>query len=168
MLTRCPVCDTEFERNKLSQKYCSEDCRLAMVRKRDRERKRKERAEEKAIRDKEKQRIQQAKEEARKKAELERVKAKEQEQQKLKTRAKLGDPKARMELADRFSAEYWAAFRDAEIQQSKLYEKRFVRYVNGISVYDDDFVEKVMILIREQGVIYTELISDEAEKRFVY
>ena len=64
MLKRCPVCDTEFESHKLSQKYCSEDCRLIRARETDKLRKQKERAAKKVIREKEKQRIKQAKAEA--------------------------------------------------------------------------------------------------------
>lgn len=168
MVKQCPVCNTEFYSEKLSQKYCSKECRLESVRERDRIRKRKERAKEREEREQRKQQFLQAKREAREAEEREREAERERELFELKTKANEGDPHARMKLAKPFSAEYWAAFRDAEIQQSKLYEKRFVRYVNGISVYDDDFVEKVMIVIRQQGAIYSELVRDENEKRFVY
>lgn len=156
MLKRCPVCDTEFESDKLSKKYCSEECRLAKVREKDRLRKRKEREEERAIREKEKQRIQQAKNEAREQAEQKNREAREQD---LKARVKAGDPLARMQVANPFSVEYWEAYKDYEIENSLKYDAKPIRYVNGISVHDDDFTEKVMLMIEQQGIIYSDLIT---------
>src|SRR5690625_5147715 len=106
MMKQCPVCDNEFKRDKLSQKYCSEECRLASVREYDRIRKQKEREEKRAIRLIENERIQQAKIEDREQAELERQKVREQKHQELIAKANAGDPMARMTLAKRFSAEY--------------------------------------------------------------
>jgi len=40
-----------------------------------------------------------------------------------------------------------------------MYENnKFIRYVNGISVYDDNFTEKVMFTIEENGRISSELV----------
>ena len=158
MMKQCPVCNNEFKRDKLSQKYCSEECRLARVREYDRIRKQKEREEARAIRDKENERIQQDKIAAREQAELERLEAKEQEHQELIAKANEGDPHARMTLAKRFSAEYWEAYKDYEIENSLKYDNKPIRYVNGISVYDDNFTEKVMFTIEENGRISSELV----------
>ena len=157
MVKDCLICGNEFVPDKISQKYCSEDCRLERNREADKLRKRAARAEEKAKREKEKQRIQQKKKEDMQKAELERQKVRELEQQRLKRKAKLGNPKARMKLAKPFSAEYWKAYQDYEKGNIPLQEAKTVRYVNGISVYDDNFVENVMFLIEQDGVIYTDL-----------
>lgn len=157
-LKECLICDSEFIADKISQKYCSEKCRLVRNREADRLRKREIRAEERTIRDKENERIQQAKKDAKEKAELERHKAKEQEHQKITVKAEQGDPLARMRLAKPFSVEYWEAYKDYEMESSLKYETKPIRYVNGISVYDDDFAEKVMFMIEEQGFILSELV----------
>ena len=68
-----------------------------------------------------------------------------------------------MKLAKPFSAEYWEAYKDYAIESSSMYENnRFIRYVNGISVYDDDFTEKVMFTIEERGKVYSELVRVQA------
>ena len=66
---------------------------------------------------------------------------------------------ARMKLAKPFSAEYWEAYKDYEIENSLKYDNKPIRYVNGISVYDDDFTEKVLLSIAEQGRVSTHLLT---------
>lgn len=65
---------------------------------------------------------------------------------------------ARMTLAKRFSAEYWEAYKDYEIASASKYDNKPIRYVNGISVYDDYFTERVMYTIEEEGRILSELV----------
>lgn len=159
MLKECLICGNEFRAYKRNQKYCSDECRLE----KDRLRKRKEREKERSIRIAEKQRIQQEKQLA--KEEAERMQQEEEERKlfELKRRANEGDPKARMKLAPRFSAEYWEAYRDYQIEENSQFENsKFVRYVNGISVFDDDFAEKVMFTIEERGHIMSELMRVQA------
>lgn len=158
MLKQCPVCDSEFESDNLNQVYCTDECRLENLRKKDRIRKRKEREEERIIRDREKQRIQQAKIKAREEAERKQQEEKERELFELRTKANEGDPQARMKLAKPFSAEYWEAYKDYEIENSLNYENKPIRYINGISVYADNFTEMVMLTIEEQGRIFSELV----------
>ena len=152
------MCNAEFYSEKLSQKYCSKECRLESVRERDRIRKRKERAKEREEREQRKEQFLQAKKEAREKEEREREAERERELFELKTKANEGDPKARMTLAKPFSVEYWEAYKDYEIENSLKYDNKPIRYVNGISVYDDNFTEKVMFTIEEEGRILSELV----------
>jgi hypothetical protein len=154
MVKRCPVCDTEFESHKLSQKYCSEDCRLVRVRENDRIRKRKERAEEKAIREKEKQRIKQAKAEAREKEDAKRT---SEQQAELEKKAAQGDALARMRIAKPNSKEYWEAYKDYEIEYAESWGRESTRTVNDISVHEPNFGRKVVEAIKELGIIRTKL-----------
>lgn len=154
MLKRCPVCNTEFESNNLSQKYCSEECRLIRVRENDRIRKRKERAEEKAIREKEKQRIKQAKVEAQEKEDAKRTSERQAE---LSKKAAAGDPFARMNLAEPNSKEYWEAYKQYEIEYAASWGRESTRTVNDISVHDPCFGHKVVEAIKELGIIRTRL-----------
>ena len=163
------MCGDSFETMAPNAKYCSNECRKkgaivkriewiertdhnerqriekAQQRKKERERKRQQALERKRKRDEEMNR-------------KHKKKAIRKHQQ-LTSRAKAGDPMARMSLAKPFSVEYWEAYRDYEIQNNLKFKKRFIRHVNGISVFDDNFVDKVMILIEEQGKIVSELIS---------
>lgn len=154
MLKHCPVCDTDFESNNLSQKYCSEECRLVRVRETDRIRKRKERAEEKAIREKEKQRIKQAKAEAQEKEDAKRTSERQAE---LEKKAAQGDALARMNLAEPNSKEYWEAYKDYEIEYAESWGRESTRTVNDISVHNPCFGSKVVKSIEELGVIHTRL-----------
>lgn len=77
----------------------------------------------------------------------------------LAERAKQGDPLARMKTAEPNSYEYWEAYRDYELEARAEYTNPRIRYVNDISIFDDDFVEKVLLSIAEQGVILTQLLT---------
>lgn len=154
MMKQCPVCEIEFKSDGLSQKYCSEECRLSRNREYDRIRKRKERAEKRAIREQEKQHVQQAKKEAREQAEQKNREAREQE---LMARVKAGDPLARMNTAKPFSVEYWEAYQEYEIGYAENWGKDSRRTVNNISVYEDDFAEKVIMTTKELGHVVTNM-----------
>ena len=83
------------------------------------------------------------------------------EQAKLLKKAAAGDPYARMELARRSKddLEYWKAYRDACIEYDKQMSKRLgEQVVNGISVYDPDFPERVIENIKLQKKIISKFI----------
>ena len=92
--------------------------------------------------------------------EQEAKKLKEERLNALKQRAEQGDNLALMHLAQPNSYEYWEAYRDYELEIMAEYEKPRVRYVNDVSVLDDDFIEKVMFNIEEQGIINSYLITE--------
>lgn len=156
MIKECEICNTEFETVNPNQKYCSKDCRKERIRRYDRDRKRKARQEARKIKNAELER-------KRKEKELEERKYQkelEQKQERLVAKAKRGDPWARMQLAKPFSYDYWEAYKDYEINNSLQYENTPIRYVNGISVHDDYFADKVIITIEEQGRIFSELLLE--------
>lgn len=151
ILKQCPVCDKEFEYS--NRKYCSDECSAESIREKDKIRKRKKReADQQARLEKAIKRIEE------RQANSNELEERERRQRDLKARGDKGNYLAKMTLAKPFSYEYWNAYRDYEIENSKQFESTFIRYVNGISVYDDDFAEKVMFTIDEQEVIRSELI----------
>lgn len=155
MLKRCPVCDIEFESNNLSQKYCSEECRLARVREKDRLRKYKEREvikKKQTAEEVERRRLNKVETDIR----TEEI-AREREAD-LKKRLKKRDPKAIMEITNHFDLEYWEACK--EIFMQDYYNKNYTQYVNDISIYDDNFSNKVIDSIKERGRIYSRLVRD--------
>lgn len=154
MIKECKICGSEFETSNPNQKYCSEECRKERIREYDRQRKRQARREAQ----KEKLVILEQKHKERKARELEYEKKVEQERRLLKERAKQGDPMAIMELSSNNSRKYWEAYQKYQIQECKQLNSN--RYVNGISVFDDDFVEKVLITIEQYGRILSELKSN--------
>lgn len=77
----------------------------------------------------------------------------------LKQRAEQGDNLALMRMAEPNSYEYWQAFRDYELEQMEEYENPRVMHVNDISVLDDNFSEKVVSSIKEQGIIFSQLLT---------
>lgn len=154
MIKECKICGSEFEANAPNQKYCSVECRKERIREYDRQRKRKERKEAK----KEKLIALEQKRKEFKAKELEYEKKVERERQLLKEKAKQGDPMAIMKLSSNNSQEYWEAYQKYHIQECE--QSNSNRFVNGISVFDDDFVDKVLITIEQHGRIFSELKSD--------
>lgn len=95
-----------------------------------------------------------------KKAELdhkhtERIK---NEQIELEEKAKNGDPSARMRLAKPNSKEYWEAYQESEIDYYNKWNTKSIRVINEISIFDDDFVAKVLESIEVEKKIYSRLI----------
>lgn len=156
MIKECKICGSEFEANAPNQKYCSAECRKERIREYDRQRKRKARKEAK----KEKLIVLEQKRKEFEARELEYKKKVERERQLLEEKAKQGDPSAIMQIANNCSPEYWKAYQEYHIRESKQFKGKFVRYVNGISVFDDDFVDKVLITIEQYGRIFSELKDD--------
>lgn len=155
ILKHCPICDKEFKNS--NRKYCSDECSAESIRERDRIRKRKKREAdqqarlEKAIKRREER-----------KANSNILEVREHRHVTLKAKADKGDYMAIMALAKPFSYEYWEAYQQHEIQQAKQYKNEPVRLVNGISVYDDLFAEKVLITIEELGRVATDLVISDS------
>ena len=154
MIKECEICGSEFEANAPNQKYCSVECRKEWIREYDRQRKRKARKEAK----KEKLIVLEQKRKEFEAKELEYEKKVERERQLLKEKAEQGDPMAIMKLSSNNSQEYWEAYQKYHIQECKRSNSN--RFVNGISVFDDEFVDKVLITIEQHGRIFSELKSD--------
>lgn len=88
----------------------------------------------------------------------ERIKNKKVE---IEEKAKNGDPVARMNLAKPNSKEYWEAYQQSEIDYYNKWNTKSIRVINEISVFDDDFVAKVLESIIVEGRIYGRLISEK-------
>lgn len=161
MIKECEICNTEFETVNPNQKYCSVECRKERIREYDRQRKRQARREAQ----KEKLVILEQKQKELKARELEYEKKVERERQLLKERAKQGDPMAIMKLSSNNSRKYWEAYQKYHIQECKQSNRN--RYVNGISVFDDDFVDKVLITIEQSNRIYSELKDESKHKNYL-
>lgn len=82
----------------------------------------------------------------------------------LAERAKQGDPLARMKTAEPNSLEYWQAYKDYEIEQSQQFKEERIRLVNGISVLEDDFAERVIATIAEEKKIFSTIVTGRKNK----
>lgn len=156
MIKVCEICNKEFETNYPNKKYCSKECSREAAREADRLRKHKERE---IIR--KKQTAEEVERRRLKKAEIdirteEIVKEKKAD---LEKRLKERDPKAIMEITNHFDLEYWKAYKENFMQD--YYSKDYTQYVNDISVYDDDFPNKVIYSIKEKGSIYSRLARNK-------
>jgi len=171
MILNCAVCNQPYETIFPNKKYCSDICA-----KRGRINKRKQW--EKDTNYNEKQRLdklvkRQQEKEVRTAEETERLRLKkekndqshaeriENKKVELKERAKNGNPAARMELAKPNSKEYWEAYQQYEIDYYNKWNTKAISVINEISVFDDDFVEKVLKSIEVEGRIYGRLISEK-------
>lgn len=171
MILNCTVCNQSYETIFPNKKYCSDICA-----KRGRIDKRKQW--EKDTNYNEKQRLdklvkRQQEKEVRTAEETERLRLKKEEidhknaerikneKVELEIKAKNGDPEARMNLAKPNSKEYWEAYRESEIDYYNKWNTKSISVINEISVFDDDFVEKVLESIEVEGRIYGRLISQK-------
>lgn len=155
IIKKCPICNNEVTNTR--NKYCSVSCRNESVKERDRLRKREERKAEREIIKREasethKKKLEQQRQEAEKRQEASRIK--------LKERAEQGDNLAIMHLAEPNSYEYWEAYRDYELEVRAEYTNPRIRYVNDISIFDDNFAEKVVASIKERGIIFEQLLTN--------
>ena len=152
MVKTCLICNKEYETPYPNKKYCSTDCSRESIRQADKLRKRNER---KSKRDK--QTAEEVERRRLKRAEIEEdaQERARQSQADLENRLKQGDPRARMEVAQPNSFEYWEAYRQDFLDNK--YNKNYIRYVNDISVYDDDFPLLVVASIEDLGYISTDL-----------
>lgn len=169
----CTICNQSFESKHSNNKYCSDECR-------NQGRKNRRKNWETETNYKEKQRInktvqRQKKKEVRTAEELERIRLKkaeikqrtdkqrDQRNNELEIKAKNGDPEARMSLAKPNSKEYWEAYQESEIDYYNKWNTKSISVINEISVFDDDFVAKVLESIEVEGRIYGRLISEKHE-----
>lgn len=86
-------------------------------------------------------------------------KSRYQNTNKAKKRAlKNNDYEKQLELYFPLDKEYWIAFKYLEIKNSEEYNRTSTMTVNGISVYDEEFEEKVLKSIeKEQRILATAL-----------
>lgn len=87
------------------------------------------------------------------KQEREVMERKESSLNKLKERAEKGDNLALMHLAKPNSYEYWEAYQNYELELATEYNSTRIRHVNDISIFDEHFVEKVMLSIEEKRIV---------------
>lgn len=152
MIKTCKLCSKEFETPYPNKVYCSKECYSESASRR----KRKEREITK------KRQTKEAIEARRqKKAEIDKRAEERQKEEKedLKKRLLEGDPKAIMKVNNNSSLEYWEAYKE-EFMQDK-YNKNYIRYVNDISVYDEEFPNKVIDSIKELGYISSRLVRNK-------
>lgn len=156
MIKVCEICNKEFETNYPNKKYCSTECSREAVREADRLRKHRERE---IIR--KKQTAEEVERRRLKKIEIDKEAEKLQKEKEvdLEKRLKARDPKAIMEITNHFDLEYWEAYKESFMQD--YYSKDYIRYVNDISVHDDDFSNKVLYSIKEKGSIYSKLVRNK-------
>lgn len=95
---------------------------------------------------------------------LDEIRYKEQLEKKEKeliARADEGDPEANMTLSLRegglFNPRYWYWYKISEIQYCENLGKISKRTVDGHSVYDEGFEDKVVNSIKEDGRVYSSL-----------
>ena len=67
-------------------------------------------------------------------------------------------------LSDNTCAEYWENFKNEAIEENKENDFDMECFVNSISIFDDDFVLKVMISIQENNYILIETAEKKREK----
>lgn len=153
MVKTCLICNKEYETPYPNKKYCSTDCSREAIRQADRLRKRNER---KIKRDK--RTAEEVERRRLKRAEIEEDSQKRarEKQADLEKRLEERDPKAIMEITNHFDLEYWEAYKEEFMQE--YYNKNYIRYVNDISVYDEEFPKKVIDSIKERRSIYSRLV----------
>ena len=152
MIKVCLLCNKEYETPYPNKKYCSKECYGEAARLR----KRKERQ---II--KKKQSAEEMERRRQKKAEIDKEAEQRQREKQadLEKRLLEGDPKAIMETTNHFDLEYWEAYKESFIQD--YYNKNYIRYVNDINVYDEDFPNKVIDSIKALGYISSRLVRNK-------
>lgn len=153
MIKVCGICNKKFETNYPNKKYCSKECSREAAREADRLRKSKERQ---II--KKKQSAEEVERRRLKKLEIDKEaeEIQREKQADLEKRLEERDPKAIMEITNHFDLEYWEAYKEEFMQE--YYNKNYIRYVNDISVYDEEFPKKVIDSIKERRSIYSRLV----------
>lgn len=156
MIKVCEVCKKEYETNYPNKKYCSKECSREAAREADRIRKKRE-----WDLKKKKQSAEEVERRRQKKAEIDKEAEERQreEQADIKKRLLEGDPKAIMKVNNNSSLEYWEAYKESFIQD--YYNKNYIRYVNDINIYDEDFPSKVIDSIKALGYIFSRLVRNK-------
>lgn len=147
----CPICGKSFTAHRVLNRYCSEECRLNARRAQDRNRKKEIRMQ------RSEQRNAERKEVDRKRAE--QIEARRRQvKEDFARRCESGNPRALM-LREKgtngnSTLKYWELYAQAAIQDAEDAGTVADILVNGVSVYEDGFAEKVMQSIKETGSIY--------------
>lgn len=163
----CVICGNRFVAGSQNSKYCCSECRAEGA-------KLTRRAWEDKTGYKEKQKLLMREKRGKQRKEDIEQKQKEKEERKrlnternnnrakqIKMDAAAGDPIARMLMVDKYSKDYWIAFQDYELQMEKEYKRKSSKTVNGISIYDDDFADNVILSIRNIGKIVINTVYQE-------
>lgn len=156
MIKVCEVCKKEYETNYPNKKYCSKECSREAAREADRIRKKREwdlKKKKQSAEEMERRRL--------KKLEIDKEAEERQKEIKadLEKRLEERDPEAIMKVNNNSSLEYWEAYKENFIQD--YYNKNYIRYINDISIYDDDFSNKVIDSIKELGYISSRLVRNK-------
>ena len=147
----CPICGKSFTAYRVLNRYCSEECRRNARREQDRNRK-------KEIR------MQRSEQRNAERADADRKRAEQfearrrQVKEDFERRYESGDPRALMirekGTNGNSTLKYWELFAQAAIQDAEDAGTVSDILINGVSVYEDGFAEKVMQSIKETGIIY--------------
>ena len=148
----CPICGKSFTAHRILNRYCSEECRQNARREQDRNRK-------KEIR------MQRSEQRNAERADADRKRAEQFETRRRQVkedfarRCEDGDLRALLlrEKATNGNStlKYWELFAQATIQDAEDAGTVSNILVNGVSVYEDGFAEKVIQSINESGCICT-------------
>lgn len=168
---KCAHCGAEFEAGKGNQKYCGIDCRIAaqkilradweektnyLEKRRHANELKRQRITEEQYQERQKQR---KKDQANRKRQLTRKRNKEQ--QELEKQAGAGDLRAVMRIAcenmskigNNTSAEYWLYYKQFVTANAEINGMISGIMVNGVSLYDDNFEQRVVDTIQQTGKI---------------
>lgn len=152
----CPICGKSFTAHRILNRYCSEECRRNARRERDRNRKKEIR-----VQRSEQRNVERA-DADRKRAEQLEVRSR-QVKEDFERRCKEGDLSALLirekAVGGNSTLKYWELFAESAIQKAEDAGTVSDILVNGVSVYEDGFAEKVMQSIKESGCIYTRTAS---------
>lgn len=152
----CPICGKSFTAHRVLNRYCSEECRLNARRAQDRNRKKEIRMQRSEQRNAERA------DADRKRAEQLEVRSR-QVKEDFARRCEDGDLSALLirekAAGGNSTLRYWELFAQSAIQNAEDAGTVSEILVNGVSVYEDGFAEKVVQSIKESGCIYTRTAS---------
>lgn len=177
-IKKCAHCGREFEAGKGNQKYCGIDCRIAAqkILRADWEEKTNYLEKRRHANELKRQRITeeqyQERQKQRKKEQKKRLKqlqqTREREQQELKEQAAAGDPWAILHIiytdmlkASNTSIEYWQLYKQYQILYAEQFNCISNTIVNEISIFDDNFDQRVIETIQQTGkiIIHSNMIK---------
>ena len=152
----CPVCGRKFTATDKKIVYCGAECRTTARRKRDAAAHRAKRAE--GAKERNRIRVERAQErEARADA------SKRKFIEDFEARCNAGDPSALMldakAAGGNMSADYWRHFAQVEMLQAESNGTTAKTLVNGFSVYEDEFEEKIIESIAAHGHITITMLN---------
>lgn len=152
----CPICGKSFTAHRILNRYCSEECRQNARRAQDRNRKKEIRTQRSEQRNAERA------DADRKRAEQLEVRSRQVKEDFVR-RCEDGDLSALLirekAAGGNSTLRYWELFAQSAIQDAEDAGTVADILVNGVSVYEDGFAEKVMQSIKESGCVYTRTAS---------